>query len=253
MARLSDVLAYTDRLLAVESFSDYCPNGLQVQGRSEMISLIGGVTACQALLDAAIERRADAVLVHHGYFWKGEDPRVIGMKQRRLATLLRHDISLIAYHLPLDAHPELGNNAQLARALDLTVTGTFGGDRRAPGLVMVGETAGPMSADAFAAHLAARLGRKPLHVSAGETFVRRLAWCTGAAQSYIEMALEAGADGFLTGEASEQTVHFARENNMHFFAAGHHATERYGVQALGAHLANRFKLRFEFVDIGNPV
>lgn len=253
MARLDDLLAYADRLLAIETFDDYCPNGLQVQGRPEVETLIGGVTACQALLDAAIERRADAVLVHHGYFWKGEDPRIIGMKQRRIAALLRHDISLIAYHLPLDAHPELGNNAQLARVLDLTVTGTSGGDRRALELVMLGTTPQPMSGEDFAAHIAARLGRKPLHVPAGNAPIQRLAWCTGAAQSFIEIALESGADGFLTGEASEQTIHFARENGLHFFAAGHHATERYGVRALGAHLADRFKLRFEFVDIDNPV
>ena len=247
--RLSELVAYTDRLLAVENFSDYCPNGLQVQGRPEVQTLVGGVTACQALLDAAVERGADAVLVHHGYFWKGENPRVVGMKQRRLATLLRHEISLIAYHLPLDAHPELGNNAQLARVLGLTVTGTAGGNARTPGLVMLGEPATPLSGEALAAHLAARLGREPLHIAGTATPIRRLAWCTGGAQSYIEVALNAGADAFLTGEASEQTVHMARENGLHFFAAGHHATERYGVPALGAHLAQQFHLDFVFVDI----
>jgi dinuclear metal center YbgI/SA1388 family protein len=221
---------------------------LQVQGRPEVHTLIGGVTACQALLDAAVEQQADAVLVHHGYFWKGEDPCIVGMKHRRLATLLRHDLSLIAYHLPLDAHPELGNNAQLARALDLTVTGAAGDN----GLVMLGEPAEPTSGAAFAAHLATRLGREPLHVAGTDAPIRRLAWCTGAAQSSIGVALETGADAFLTGEASEQTVHFARENGLHFFAAGHHATERYGVRALGAHLARRFDLCFQFVDIDNP-
>ncbi|HRD66946.1 MAG TPA: Nif3-like dinuclear metal center hexameric protein [Candidatus Competibacter sp.] len=253
MARLSELVAYADELLEIGNFSDYCPNGLQVQGRTEIRVLIGGVTACQALLDAAVERQADAVLVHHGYFWKGEDPRIVGMKQRRLATLLRHDIGLIAYHLPLDAHPALGNNAQLARLLDLTVSGTAGGNGRTPGLVMLGEPALPMAGDAFAAHLADRLGRTPLHIPGNDPLVRRLAWCTGAAQSYIELALDAGADAFLTGEASEQTVHFARENGLHFFAAGHHATERYGVQALGARLAQQFKLHFAFIDIDNPV
>ena len=253
MAQLSELVAYTDRLLAVENFSDYCPNGLQVEGRSEVRTLVGGVTACQALLDAAVERGADAVLVHHGYFWKGENPRIVGMKQRRLATLLRHDLSLIAYHLPLDAHPELGNNAQLARVLGLTVTGTAGGNNRTPGLVLLGEPAQPMSGNAFAAHLAAHLGREPLYVPGNDAPIRRLAWCTGGAQSYIEIALNAGADAFLTGEASEQTVHIARENGLHFFAAGHHATERYGIQALGAHLAGPFALNFTFVEIDNPV
>lgn len=253
MTQLSELVSYTDRLLSIDSFNDYCPNGLQVEGRTEVNTLVGGVTACQALLDEAIERQADAVLVHHGYFWKGENPRVIGMKQRRLATLLRHDISLIAYHLPLDAHLEFGNNAQLARVLDLNIIGTTGGNQRTPGLVMLGETINPMPGPAFAAHLTARLHRNPLHIAGHDIPIKRLAWCTGGAQSYIEQAFEAGADAFLTGEASEQTVHFARENHLHFFAAGHHATERYGVQALGTHLAERFGLNFTFVEIDNPV
>jgi dinuclear metal center YbgI/SA1388 family protein len=251
--QLNELIAYTDGLLGVEHFSDYCPNGLQVQGRSEVRTLVGGVTACQALLDAAVERQADAVLVHHGWFWKGENPCIVGMKQRRLATLLRHETSLIAYHLPLDAHPEFGNNAQLARVLGLSVTGTTGGNGRSPGLVMLGEPAVPVAGEEFAARLAARLGREPLYVAGGDAPIRRLAWCTGGAQSYIEIALNAGADAFLTGEASEQTVHVARENGLHFFAAGHHATERYGVQALGGHLARQFALLFTFVDIDNPV
>ncbi len=251
--QLTELVAYTNDLLAVENFTDYCPNGLQVQGRPEVQTLIGGVTACQALLDVAIEHQADAILVHHGWFWKNEDPRIVGMKQRRLATLLRHDISLIAYHLPLDAHPELGNNAQLAQRLDLTITGTAGGSGRTPGLVMLGELAEPVSSIEFAARIETRLQRQPLHIAGSDAPIRRLAWCTGAAQSFIETALIEGADAFLTGEASEPTVHFARENGLHFFAAGHHATERYGVQALGAHLAAQFPLRFTFIDIDNPV
>ena len=251
--QLAELIAYTNRLLAIDCFSDYCPNGLQVQGRSEVQTLIGGVTACQALLDAAIERQADAVLVHHGWFWKGEEPCIVGMKQRRLAALLRHDISLMAYHLPLDAHPELGNNAQLARQLGLTVTGTVGGTERVPGLVMLGELAEPLSGADLAARIETRLQRRPLHIPGQALPLRRVAWCTGAAQSLIATALEHGAQAFITGEASEQTVHFARENGLHFLAAGHHATERYGVQALGAHLAQKFALHFEFIDINNPV
>lgn len=250
---LNELVAYANRLLAIENFNDYCPNGLQVQGRPEVHTLIGGVTACQALLNAAITQQADAVLVHHGWFWKGEDPCIVGMKQRRLATLLRHGISLIAYHLPLDAHPELGNNAQLARRLDLTVTGTAGGNGRTPGLVMLGELAEPVSGANFAARIETRLQRKPLHIPGSDAPIRRLAWCTGAAQSSIETAFQEGVEAFLTGEASEQTVHFARENGLHFFAAGHHATERDGVQALGAHLAQQFALRFVSINIDNPV
>ncbi|MCB1920496.1 MAG: Nif3-like dinuclear metal center hexameric protein [Candidatus Competibacteraceae bacterium] len=251
--QLSELVAYIHCLLAVDDFSDYCPNGLQVQGRSEVKTLIGGVTACQALLDVAVEQGADAVLVHHGYFWKGENPCIVGMKHRRLATLLRHDLSLLAYHLPLDAHLELGNNAQLARVLDLTVTGAASGNGRTPGLVMLGELATPLQGEAFAARIESCLGRKPLHIPGNDAPLYRLAWCTGGAQSYIETALEQGVEAFLTGEASEQTVHFARENNLHFFAAGHHATERYGVQALGVHLATQFGLQFTFVDVDNPV
>ena len=251
--QLTDLTAYLDRLLAVATFRDYCPNGLQVEGRAEVRTLVGGVTACQALLDAAVARGADAVLVHHGYFWKGEDPRLIGMKRQRLATLLRHDLSLLAYHLPLDAHPELGNNVQLARVLDLTVTGTLAVEAGAPGLVLVGEPAQPQSGTAFAAHLSARLGREPLYIPGGDQPIRRLAWCTGGAQALIEQAVHAGVDAFITGEASEQTTHIARENGLHFFAAGHHATERYGVAALGAHVAEHFGLHFHLVDIDNPV
>lgn len=251
--RLNELVTYTNHLLAIENFSDYCPNGLQVQGRPEVQTLIGGVTACQALLDIAVEQDADAVLVHHGYFWKGEDPCIVGMKRRRLATLLHHDLSLIAYHLPLDAHSELGNNAQLARVLDLTITDVASGSGRMLGLVMLGEPAAPVDGEEFVTRIEARLGRKPLHIAGSNAPIQRLAWCTGGAQSYIETALQEGADAFLTGEASEQTVHFARENGLNFFAAGHHATERYGVQALGAHLAAQFGLSFTFVDVDNPV
>lgn len=251
--RLSELAAYINRLLTIEKFRDYCPNGLQVEGRAEVRTLVGGVTACQALLEAAAARGADAILVHHGYFWKGEDPRIIGMKQRRLATLLRHDLSLLAYHLPLDAHPELGNNAQLARILEWTITGTVGGDASTPGLVMLGEPARPLTGAELAAHLTTRLGRAPLYIAGGAQPIRRLAWCTGGAQSFLEQAISAGVDAFVTGEASEQTTHSARENGIHFFAAGHHATERYGVAALGAHLAERFALDFQWIEIDNPV
>ncbi|HRD50049.1 MAG: Nif3-like dinuclear metal center hexameric protein [Candidatus Competibacter sp.] len=251
--QLSELVAYADRLLAVENFSDYCPNGLQVQGRAEVRTLVGGVTACQALLDAAIERQADALLVHHGYFWKGEDPRIVGIRYHRLRALLRHDLSLLAYHLPLDAHPLYGNNIQLAARLNLIVEGGFGPPGRGPAIGCVGALAQPASGPEFAARIAATLGRQPLHLPGAAPLIRRLAWCTGAAQSYLETAIDQDVDAFLTGEISEPTVHLARESGLHYFAAGHHATERYGVQALGAHLAERFALNFTFVDIANPV
>lgn len=249
MVDLRALVTYTDQLLGVSEFSDYCPNGLQVEGRSQVQRLVAGVTACQALLDVAPP--ADAILVHHGYFWKGEDPCVVGVKRHRLKVLLGHDISLVAYHLPLDAHPVYGNNAQLAVVLGLTVESGLSVER-GPALGMVGRLPGPLSGAEFAAHLTACLGREPLHIPGPVPVLRRIAWSTGAAQSFIGVAAEQGVDAFLTGEVSEQTVHMARETGLHFYAAGHHATERYGVQALGRHLAERFQLDFQFIDIPNP-
>lgn len=249
---LQHLVNYTDALLRAARFADYCPNGLQVQGRSEVQRIVSGVTACQPLLDAAAEREADLVLVHHGFFWRGESQPVVGMKRRRLGTLLLHDISLLAYHLPLDAHPELGNNAQLGELLGIRDQQPLDADN--PEAVgNVGRLEAPLPVSALLAQLEALTGRTPLHIGDPGVPVQRIAWCTGAAQSYIGAAVAAGADLFLTGEASEQTVHIAREEGLQFIAAGHHATERYGVQALGAHLAARFGLEHQFVDIDNPV
>lgn len=248
---LHTLVGETDRFLDSARVVDYCPNGLQVEGRGEVRRIVSGVTASQALLDAAVEAQADLVLVHHGYFWKNENPCIVGMKQRRLKTLLSHDISLLAYHLPLDLHPEVGNNVQLARRLGVVVEGRLEpGNPRAVGLL--GSLPQALAPQAFAAQVAGVLGREPLLV-AGERPIRRLAWCTGAAQGYIEQAVAAGADAYLTGEVSEATVHCARENGISFLAAGHHATERYGVQALGEWLAQRFAIEHRFVDCDNPV
>ncbi|WP_028240296.1 Nif3-like dinuclear metal center hexameric protein [Stutzerimonas azotifigens] len=248
---LTTLVEEADRYLDATRFQDYCPNGLQVEGRPQVRRIVSGVTASQALVDAAIEAEADVLLVHHGYFWKNEDPRVIGMKQRRLKALLASEVSLLAYHLPLDVHPEVGNNVQLAHLLDLTIEGPLELDNpRSVGLV--GSLATPMRPVDFMHLLHETLGREPLMV-AGEEPIRRIAWCTGAAQGYIDKALAAGVDAYLTGEVSEPTVHFARENNLTFFAAGHHATERYGVQALGDYLARRFAIEHLFIDCPNPV
>ncbi len=250
MARLHDLVTYADELLAVRAFRDYCPNGLQVEGRAEVGTLVSGVTASLALVEAAIQRKADAVLVHHGYFWKGEDPRVVGYKKARLKSLMTADISLIGYHLPLDAHATLGNNAQLAIRLGLRVTGAFDTDS-GPALGLVGDVV-PMSGEQFGRVIHTALRRAPLHVPGRSEQIKTVAWCTGGAQGYIDRAVELGVDAYLTGEVSEYTVHIARETGLHFFAAGHHATERYGVQALGAHLAEKFGLAHEFIDIDNP-
>lgn len=248
---LNTLVEEADRYLGSAKIQDYCPNGLQVEGRPQVMRIVSGVTASQALLDAAVEAKADLVLVHHGYYWKGENPCVVGMKQRRLKTLLRHDISLLAYHLPLDVHAEVGNNVQLARQLELTVEGPLDpADSRVVGLI--GSLPEPMHPRDFARRVQEVLGREPLLIEGSEK-IRRVGWCTGGGQGYIDRAIAAGVDLYISGEASEQTFHSARENDISFIAAGHHATERYGVQALGDYLARRFALEHVFIDCPNPI
>ncbi len=243
------LVAYCDRLLDAERFSDYAPNGLQVEGERPISRLICGVTASAALIEAAVSQDADAILVHHGWFWKNENPCLVGIKGRRARILLRAGISLIAYHLPLDAHPEMGNNATLASHLgfvDAEPTAV------ANGLIWLGCLPKPLDADEFADHLCNRLGRPAIMVGRPPERIKRVAWCTGGGQGYIEDAAALGIDAFVSGELSEQTTHQARELGIGYFAAGHHATERYGVQALGAHLAAHFRLWQRFVEIDNP-
>lgn len=252
MVLLQDLVNYCNQLLVIDQFQDYCPNGLQVEGKSQIETLVSGVTASQALIDAAIEQSADAIVVHHGFFWKGENPCVVGMKRRRLQTLLTSGVSLLAYHLPLDAHDSLGNNAQLGRLLGFTVRGGFGGGR-GPDIALHGELHAPVSPQQLSELIARQLGRVPLHVAGHCEHITKVAWCTGAAQSYIEQAVALGADAFISGEISEQTVHVARETGIHYYSAGHHATERYGVKALGDHLAEHFSIEHRFIDIENPV
>lgn len=249
MTSIHELARHADELLEIGRFSDYCPNGLQVEGGRPVRRLASGVTASRAFIEAAVARGADALLVHHGYFWKGEDARVTGMKRERLRLLLSHDVSLLAYHLPLDAHPELGNNAQLARRLDLRVEGPL----REDGIGLAGSLPETLGGEALAERLESALGRAPLWVAGGPARIRRVGWCTGAAQGYIEQAAALGLDAYISGEISEQTVHVAREAGIHYFAAGHHATERDGAHALGERLANVFGLQHEFIDIENPV
>jgi dinuclear metal center YbgI/SA1388 family protein len=244
-----DLVAYLDQLLECGRFADYGPNGLQVEGRPRVRRLVSGVTASLALIEAAVADGADTILVHHGLFWRGQDGRVTGWMRRRLAALLGHDINLLAYHLPLDAHPVHGNNAQLGRQLGLAPAGSFGD--KALGLIGV-PLDGPVDADVFAAYAAARLGRAPTLLRGDGRPIRRVAWCTGGAQGYFEAAIAAGADLYVTGELSEPQAHIARETGVAFLACGHHATERYGAPALGEHLADRFGLAHRFIDIDNP-
>lgn len=248
MIQRDELERYLSTLLNVAKFKDYAPNGLQVEGRQPINKIVTGVTACQALLDAAIEQDADAVLVHHGYFWRGDNPVVRGMHQRRLASLLKNDVSLFAYHLPLDAHPELGNNAQLAKRLGLTIENVL----NEQGVGNVGTLLDPLTLAEFGLKIEQALQRKPLLVSGGEHGIERIAWCTGGAQGYIQEAINFGVDAYLSGEISEPTAHSARENQLHYIAAGHHATERYGVQALGEHLAAQFGIECKFIEIDNP-
>ncbi len=242
---------YLDQALDITRFRDYCPNGLQVEGRALVKKLVTGVTASLALIEAAVAADADTILVHHGYFWRGEDPRVVGPKQKRLRLLLEHDINLFAYHLPLDMHPELGNNAQLASQLGFVADGRFGeNDLGWLGLPADREV---RTVGELAKTIETRLGRAPLVIGDPTQAIGRVAWCTGAAQNLMNDAIVAGAGTYLSGEISEPVVHLARESGVSYLACGHHATERYGVRALGEHLAGRFGIEHQFIDIGNPV
>lgn len=247
-----DLVRACHTLLDAPAFKDFTVNGLQVAGRDEVRRVMSGVTACQALLDEAVAWKADLLLVHHGYFWKNEPVAITGIKQRRIRTLLINDINLLAYHLPLDAHAELGNNATLGKRLGFEVEGCADGEL-GQGLVWLGRLPQPASPSALARQVSHHLGREPLLVEApngGE--IRRVAWCTGGAQDMITEAWEAGAEAFISGEISERTTHLARELGIHYLAAGHHATERYGVQALGDWLEREFGVKHRFVDIDNP-
>ncbi len=243
-----------DALLQPERFRDYGPNGLQVEGAARVSKIVSGVTASRALIEAAIAAQADAIFVHHGLFWRGQDGRVTGWMKQRLALLLAYDINLFAYHLPLDAHPELGNNAQLGLKLGLRASARFGEQD----LGFIGartETQGPVgfaSAQALATHVEQALNRPVTLINHAQTAIKKIAWCTGGAQNYFEAAIAAGADAFITGEISEPQAHLARECGVAFIACGHHASERYGAPAMAAHVAAQLGLAHEFIEIDNP-
>ena len=248
---LLELQAELDELLQPARFKDYCPNGLQVEGKPVVSKLVSGVTASHALIEAAIVARADALLVHHGYFWRNENPALVGIRKNRIKLLLANDISLLAYHLPLDVHASLGNNAQLGKLMQARVKAAIGRPGE-PELVAIGELPEPVSGSEFAALLGNSLQRTPLWVSGARAQIKSLAWCTGAAQNYFELAIAAGVDAYVTGEISEPSAHLARESGVHFFAAGHHATERGGVRAVGDYLAAKMQLSHQFIDIDNP-
>ncbi|MFW5431791.1 MAG: Nif3-like dinuclear metal center hexameric protein [Methylophilaceae bacterium] len=240
---------YLTEFLQPAHFSDYCPNGLQVEGKPEISKIVTGVTASMALLQRAKEAKADAVLVHHGYFWRGETQEVTGIKMRRLKFLLAHDMNLFAYHLPLDAHPDIGNNIMLGKVLGLAVDGWLD-DKN---MIATSTLPKDKSLQEVVDDVSAKLNRKAQVIGDANKPVKTIAWCTGAAQGYIEQAIANDIDVFISGEISEPTVHLARESDTAYIAAGHHATERYGIQALGKHLADKFNLQHEFIDVDNPV
>lgn len=249
MVSTTDLVRYLDELLNASSIKDYCPNGLQVEGAPFVTRAVFAVTASLAVVEQAAAAGAQALLVHHGYFWRGEDPRVVGPRRRRLAGLLAADINLIGYHLPLDLHPALGNNAQFGGRMGWTMDET-GGDRD---LIALARLPAPIGAAQLGEQLQAQLDRTPLLVGDLTREVRRIAWCTGAAQDMLEAAIVLGADAFVSGEISERTTHLAREAGVIYAAAGHHATERYGIQALGEHVAERFGIETIYLDDPNPV
>ena len=251
MATSHQLLQAFDQLLQPSNFKDYGPNGLQVEGKGEVRRLVSGVTASRALIEAAVRAQADAIFVHHGLFWRGQDGRVVGWMKQRLALLLGHDINLFAYHLPLDAHPELGNNAQLGLKLGLRATARFG-DQDLGFLGSRDDGGGFADARELALHLEQRLGRAALWIEGARRPIRRIAWCTGGAQGYFEAAIAAGADAFVTGEISEPQAHYARECGVAFLACGHHASERYGAPAVAAHVAAQLGIDHSFIDIDNP-
>ena len=254
---------FCDEYLSAPAFKDYAPNGLQVDGGRPIQRIVTGVTACEALIDAAIADNADAILVHHGYFWKGEPAPITGMKGQRIRKLMQHGISLIGYHLPLDAHPRIGNNAKLAELLDMSIIGALYPTESHP----VGNiaTCTPQNAQSLITQITEALGRLPLHISAhyqtsdtnqsdgqNDRLIERVGICTGGAQDMIEQAALMGCDAFISGEISERTTHIARELGIDYFACGHHATERGGIQALGELVAEQFGLPVTFIDIDNP-
>lgn len=248
MAHRSDIDVYLSAVLQAATFKDYGPNGLQIEGRERVGRLVSGVTASLALIEAAIDAQADALLVHHGLFWRGHDGRLTGWLKQRVQRLMAHDISLFAYHLPLDAHAEFGNNAQFGRRIGVSADSRFGEQS----LGFVGSFELPTTLQDLLARLQQISSRTPAHVEGDGRALRRVAWCTGGAQSYFEGAIAAGADVFITGEMSEPQVHLARETGVAFIACGHHASERYGVQALGAHIAEHFGIEHRYIEIDSP-
>lgn len=252
MAKLSEIIQWCDGTLKAAEFKDYAPNGLQIEGKTEVNKILCAVTASQAAIDAAIEQKADLLLVHHGYFWKGEPYPITGMRAKRIKALIQHDISLVGYHLPLDAHPTLGNNAAIAEILALENIEALDPSERNP-IGNIGYLKHPMSPEAFKALLTEKLGFDTIHLPASTTQVQKIGFCTGGAQDYIEKAAQQTCDAYISGEVSERTFYQAQELNVHYFACGHHATERYGVQRLAQAISEQFNIEYSYFELNNPI
>jgi len=252
MARLTDILQWCDQTLKTSEFRDYAPNGLQIEGSQEVNKILCAVTASQEAIDAAIAQKADLLLVHHGYFWKGEPYPITGMRGKRIKTLIQNNISLVAFHLPLDSHPILGNNAAISDLLGLEHLEALDPSERHP-VVNIGYLPEALSPQAFRNYLAERLNTQVLHLPAEKLSVQKIGFCTGAAQDFITKAAVQGCDAYISGEVSERTYYEAQELDVHYYACGHHATERYGVQRLGQALAEQFALEYHYHELNNPV
>lgn len=253
MAFLQDIIQWCDSTLKSTEFKDYAPNGLQIEGKSEVKRILCAVTASQSAIEAAIAHQADLLLVHHGYFWKGEAYPITGMRGKRIKTLIQHDISLVAYHLPLDAHPQLGNNAAIAEILELERIEALDPTEKHP-IGNIGYLKTAMSADAFKAYLTQRLGFNTIQLPASQSNIQKVGFCTGAAQDFIVQAAKQGCDAYISGEVSERTYYEAEELDVHYYACGHHATERYGVQRLAQAIAEQFSdIEVKYFELNNPI
>lgn len=252
MAKLSDIIQWCNQTLKAAEFKDYAPNGLQIEGKAEVRKIVCAVTASQDAIDAAITQGADMLLVHHGYFWKGEPYPITGMRGKRIKSLIQHDISLVGYHLPLDSHPTLGNNAALAEILGLHNIEPLDATERYP-IGNIAYLTKPMSPEAFKQHCTERLGFNTLHLPAAKTQIQKVAYCTGGAQDFIDKAAAQNCDAYISGEVSERTFYEAKELNVHYYACGHHATERYGVQRLAKAISEQFNIEYSYFELNNPI
>lgn len=252
MAALQEILQWCNDTLKTPEFKDYAPNGLQIEGNAEVKKILCAVTASQDAIDAAIAQQADLLLVHHGYFWKGEPYPITGMRGKRIKALIQHDISLVAYHLPLDSHPTLGNNAAIADILELEIFEALDASERHP-IGNIGYLKQALSPEAFKQLLTERLGFDTIHLPANKASIQKVGFCTGAAQDFISKAAEQNCDAYISGEVSERTYYEAKELDVHYYACGHHATERYGVQRLGKAISEQFNLEYSYFELNNPI